>query len=149
MFFLFFTAVISLLITSLAIYLLCKHKKLSILEAKSCPTASKRSRGSNNTGRVHYRMQNSELYNFGINCYNFQSIDVSSSTLQKMKAVQGACMFSNAVKIIIFILDVQYYVPVKLCKTAESIHLFKISGMIKPENVKLNQNYIWDTIEMD
>ena len=26
------------------------------------------------------------------------------------------CMFSNAVKIIIFILDVQYYVPIKLCK---------------------------------
>ena len=35
------------------------------------------------------------------------------------------CMFSNAVKIMIFISDVQYYVPIKLCKTAGSIHLFK------------------------
>ena len=44
-------------------------------------------------------------------------------------------MFSNAVKIMIFISDVQYYVPIKLCETAGSIHLFNIT---KPENVKLN-----------
>ena len=58
-------------------------------------------------------------------------------------------MFSNAVKIMIFILDVQYYVPMKLCKTAGSMHLFKITGTLKPENVKLNSNYIWHTLEMD
>ena len=28
--------------------------------------------------------------------------------------------------------------PIKLCKTAESIHLFKIIGTLKPENMKLN-----------
>ena len=58
-------------------------------------------------------------------------------------------MFSNAVKIMIFISDVQYYVPIKLYKTAGSIHLFKIIGMLKPENIKLNRNYIWDTLEID
>ena len=47
-------------------------------------------------------------------------------------------MFSNVVKIMIFILDVQYYVPVKLCKTAGSIHLLKMTGTIKSENVKLH-----------
>ena len=55
---------------------------------------------------------------------------------------------SNAVKII-FISDVQYYVPIKSCKTAGSIRLFKITGTLKPENEKLNQNYIWDTLEID
>ena len=58
-------------------------------------------------------------------------------------------MFSNAVKIMIFISDVQYYVLIKLCKTAGSIHLFKITGMLMPENEKLNQNHIWDTLEID
>ena len=58
-------------------------------------------------------------------------------------------MFSNAVKIMIFISDVQYYVPIKLCKTAGSIHLFKSMSMLKPENIKLNKNYIWDTLEID
>ena len=49
----------------------------------------------------------------------------------------------------IFISEVQYYVPIKLCKTAGSIHLFKIIGTLKPENIKINKNYIWDTLEMD
>ena len=34
-------------------------------------------------------------------------------------------------------------------QTAGSIHLFKIRGMLKPGNVKLNRNYIWDTLEID
>ena len=59
------------------------------------------------------------------------------------------CTFSNAVKIMIFISDVQYFIPIKLCKAAGSIHLFKIIGTLKPENIKLNKNYIWDTLEID
>ena len=47
-------------------------------------------------------------------------------------------MSSNAVKIMVFISDVQNYIPIKLCKTAGSIHLFKITGMIKTEHIKLN-----------
>ena len=48
-------------------------------------------------------------------------------------------MFSNAVKIMIFISDVQNYIPVKLCKTAGGIHLFKTLGMLKAENIKLKK----------
>ena len=58
-------------------------------------------------------------------------------------------MFSNAVKIMICISDLQCYVPIKLCKTAGIIHLFKVTGKLNSENVKLNQNYIWDTLEID
>ena len=67
---------------------------------------------------------------------------------RKLKLCRGH-MFSNTVKIMIFILDVQYYVPIKLCKTAGNIHLFKIRGTIKPQNDKVNQNYIWDTLEIE
>ena len=67
---------------------------------------------------------------------------------RKSKFCRG-CKFSNAVKIMIFISDVQYYVPIKLFKTAGSIHLFKIIGMLKPENIKVNRNYILDTLEID
>ena len=49
----------------------------------------------------------------------------------------------------VFISDVQNYIPIKLCKTTGSIHLFKITGTLKAENVKLNNNYIWDTLEID
>ena len=39
-------------------------------------------------------------------------------------------LFSNVVKIMLFISDVQNYVLVRLCKTAGSIHLFKITGRL-------------------
>ena len=48
----------------------------------------------------------------------------------------------NVVKIMFFISDVQYYIPVKQCKTAGRIHLFKITGKLTPDKVKLNKHYI-------
>ena len=57
--------------------------------------------------------------------------------------------FSNVVKIMMFISDMQNYVPIKLCKTAGSIHLFKIRDTLKPENIKLYKNYLWDMMEID
>ena len=67
---------------------------------------------------------------------------------RKSKWCRG-CMFSKAVKMVIFISDVQYYVPLKLCKTVGSIHLFKITGMPNSEYIKLNKNYVWGTLEID
>ena len=67
---------------------------------------------------------------------------------RKSKFCRG-CMLSNAVKIMVFTSDVGNYIPIKLCKTAGSINLFKIKGTLKTENIKLKKNYIWDTLEID
>ena len=68
--------------------------------------------------------------------------------LRKLKLFRGY-LFSNAVKITLFISDTKYYVPIKLCKTAGSIHLFMITGTLTSENVKLKRNRIRDIIEID
>ena len=49
----------------------------------------------------------------------------------------------------IFICDVQNYIPIKLCKTASSIHLFKITDMLRAKYIKLDKTYLWDTSEID
>ena len=36
-----------------------------------------------------------------------------------------------------------------MCKTAGSIHLFKISGKLMIDQIKLNKHYIWDILEID
>ena len=36
-----------------------------------------------------------------------------------------------------------------MCKTSGSIHLFKIKGTLKSGDIKLNRNYLWDTLEID
>ena len=52
-------------------------------------------------------------------------------------------------KIMLFISDVQNFVPIKLSKTLGSIHLFKIKGILKSSDIKLNKNYLWDTLEIN
>ena len=64
-----------------------------------------------------------------------------------MKNVQRT-LFSNAVMVMLFFSDVNQYVPVKLWKNEESIHLFKILGHLTSDQdwkvvlVTLNGNMI-------
>ena len=57
--------------------------------------------------------------------------------------------YSNTIKIMLFISDIKSYVPIKLCKTSGSIHLFKITGSINKDNVTLHMNILWDILEID
>ena len=57
--------------------------------------------------------------------------------------------FSNVVKIVLFISDVQHYIPIKHCKTSGSLHQFKITGTLTSEEIRLNKNYLWDTLEIN
>ena len=65
------------------------------------------------------------------------------------KVMKGTTILKCSQKIILFMSDVQYYVPIKLCKAAGSIHLFKITGILMPDKVKINKHYIWDILEVD
>ena len=129
---------------TLAIYLLCKHKKLKMLVASLVVHQIKE------VGVATQEEINTEckiLTYISLALTIFGLLMVAILHYRKSKLCRG-CMFSNAVKMI-FISDVQYYVPIKLCKTAGSIHVFKITGTLNSENVKLNRNYIWDTLEID
>ena len=115
-------------------YLLCKHKKLRTLLASLALQQVKE------VGAVTQKEINTEykiLTYISLAVTIFGLVMVAIFDYRKSKKCRG-CMFSNAVTIMIFISDVQYYVPIKLCKTAGSIHLFKIKDTLKPENVKLN-----------
>ena len=135
--FLFTSSIISLTSTTLTIYLLCKHKKITTLiaslvlhQVKEVGTISKETNSECTT-----------LAYIGIILTILSLIIVTFLHYRKSRFCKGHG-FSNAVKVIIFISNVQNYVPIKLCKTAGSIHLFKIIGMLKAENIKLNKNYL-------
>ena len=59
------------------------------------------------------------------------------------------CLFSDNTKILLFISNTHSYVPIKLCRVARSIHLFRIRGRLNPEDVKIKKNWIWDVLEID
>ena len=58
-------------------------------------------------------------------------------------------LFSNNTEILLFISNTHSYVPIKLCRVVESIHLFRRRGRLNLENVKLKKNWIWDVLEID
>ena len=49
----------------------------------------------------------------------------------------------------IFISNVKFYVPIKLCKTLGSIHLFKLMGSLHREDVNLHRNKVWDILDIN
>ena len=132
--FFFITVIISLLATTLTVYLLCKHKKLQTLIASLVLHQFK---------EVGAKMQKE----ISPECRTLVYISLVLTVLglvmvtilhyRKSEFCRG-CTLSNVVKIMVFISDVQNYIPIKLCKTAGSIHLFKITGMLKAQNIKLN-----------
>ena len=58
-------------------------------------------------------------------------------------------LFSNTIKIKLFIVDNQCYITLDLNKVAGNVHLFKLYGMLIKENSTLKKNWIWDVLEID
>ena len=145
----FVIAIISIIASVITIYKICKHNKLRALVTSLALQQVK-----------EVKADDVENLNSKCECTTpFYIILVLSLAIisliifailqvRRIKICRGQ-IFSNVVKIMLFISDVQYYVPVKLCKTTCSIHLFKITGKIMTEKVKLNRHYIWDILEID
>ena len=59
-------------------------------------------------------------------------------------------LFSNTVTVVmLFFSDVIQYIPVKLCKTSGSIHLFKIFGQLTPDQITLERKLLWDVVKIE
>ena len=68
--------------------------------------------------------------------------------LYRMSMFRKYC-YSNTIKTMLFISDIKSYVPIKLCKTSGSIHLFRLTGSINRENITVHKNTLWDMMEID
>ena len=69
-------------------------------------------------------------------------------TTRKCRIFRGH-LFSNVVTVMLFFSDVDHYVPVKLCETVRSIHLFKILRHLTPDQITLKRRLLWDVVQID
>ena len=67
--------------------------------------------------------------------------------LKKNRIFKGR-LFSNTIKIKLFVVNNQCYKPLHLNKLAGSVHL-KLHGILTKENLVLKKNWIWDVLEID
>ena len=127
--FVFTIAIISVIATMIIIYILCKHNKLQTLIA-SLALQQVREVSASTTKKedINYMCDCTSQF-YIILALNIMLIGLVIFTVlqvRRIKLCRGQ-LFSNIVKIMLFISDIQYYVLIKLCKTADSIHLFKIT----------------------
>ena len=128
----FIFLIISLISTTLVIYLVYKHKKIRMLIASLALHHVKEVGATS-------RETNSEcttLAYIGIILRILSLIIVTFLHYRKSRFCKGH-RFSNVVRVMIFISDMQNYALIKLCKTTGSIHQFKIIGMLKSQKHKI------------
>ena len=149
--FVFIIAIISVITTMIIIYVLCKHNKLRTLVVSLALQQVKEVSASTTKKEDKNYMCNCTSKFYIILALSIAIIGLVISVIlqvRRIKLCRGQ-LFSNVVKIMLSISDIQYYILVQICKTAFSIHLFKITGKLTPNKVKLNKHYIWDILEID
>ena len=135
----FTSSIISIISITLVAYLFCKHKHIRTLVAILILHKIKEVEANSDPEETNYECRT--LAYVGIILTVLSLIIVTFLHYRKSRLCKGY-KFSNAAKIMLFISEVQNYVPIKLCKSACSIHLFKIKGTLKSGDIKLNGNYL-------
>ena len=137
--FTFTSSIISMITIILVVYLYCKHKHIRtiitslILHKVKEVEANKPMKQENNECQT--------LAYIGITLTLLSMMIVVLLHYRRLKFCRGY-RFSNVVKIVLFISDVQHYIPVKLTKTSGSPHLFKLTGTLNSEDIKLNKKLL-------
>ena len=146
--FTFTTSIISIVTIMLVIYLFCEHKHIRTIIASLILHKTKEVEANS---KLNSEVNNSEcgtLVYIGMALTILSMAKVIFLHFRKSKLCRGH-RFSNIVKKVLFISDVQNYILIKLCKTSGSIHLFRIQGTLKLGDIKLNRHYLWDTLEIN
>ena len=143
----FTSSIISIITITLVIYLFCKHKHIRTIIASLILHKTKEVEANSNSNPETNNYECKTLAYIGMVLTVLSMITVIFLHYRKSKLCKGY-RFSNVVKIVLFISDVQNYILIKLCKTSGSIHLFAVKGTLKSRDIKLNRNYLWDTLEI-
>ena len=142
--FIFVMAIISVIIVFIVIKLIFKGEKMQALVTNLAMIKGVKAINEKlNTNDKEYWIIIIWL-SFILLCVLFLTIE----KLYRMPMFRKYC-YSNTIKIMIFLSDIKSYVPIKLCKTSGSIHLFKLTGSINKANITLHKNTLWDIMEID
>ena len=146
--FLFIAAILSMIATVVIIHLICRHTKLKALLKGIAfqPVKQTEAIFGNEKEQYHctsqwYTISALTLMIIGLIIYIF--VTAQKCTIFRRR------LYSNTVTVMLFFSDVKQYVPVKLCKTTGSIHLFQIYGQLTTDQITLERKYLWDVIKID
>ena len=144
--FLFVMAIVSLLAVMAIIHLVCRHAKLKALLTGIAFQPVNQAEAATKQAKEYCTAQwylIAALTVLTILLIVYICLSNQKCTLFKRR------LYSNTVTILLFFSDIRQYVPVKLCKSAGSIHLFQLYGQLDPNQIILEKNCLWDMIKID
>ena len=143
--FVFVMAIVSLIMALIMIMLIFKGEKMQALVTSLAMIKGVKAIIEETNNGTNYE------YWIIITWLSLILIDVMFLTIEKLykMPIFRKYRYSNTINIMLFISNIKSYVPIKLCKTLGSIHLFKLTGGMNRENVTLHRNTMWDIIEID
>ena len=132
--FTFTSSIISVITIMLVIHLFCKHKHIRTIIASLILHKTKEVEANSNPNPETNNYECKILAYVGKILTVLSMITVIFLQYRKSKLCRGY-RFSNIVKLVLSILDVQNNILIKLCKTSGSIRLYKIKGTLKPGEI--------------
>ena len=144
---LFTAALMTIIMTLVVIYMVCRQSKLKALVANIALQCTKAVEAADSATR--YCICEPNWYMVGILLIIVLGITYLVMNKIRKSCLFRRCLFTNVTKIMLFISYATTYVPIKLHRIAGSIHLFKIRGRLTIENVRFKRNQIWDILEID
>ena len=144
---LFTAALTTMIIMTVVIYMVCRQSKLKALVANIAFQHVKGIEAADMTDRYCICQTNWNI--LGILLIILLGIIYLVTNKIKKSSLFKGCLFSNVRKVMLFISNTRSYVPLKLCKIAGSIHVFRIRGRLTIEHVRFKRNWIWDVLEID
>ena len=148
--FLFIAAILSMITTAAIVCIVCKHAKLKALLTGIAFLPIKR------TDAIFGSIIENEHCTCDAQWYTIPALALMIIglilfifiTTRKCRIFRGQ-LFSTTVTVMLFFSDVNQYVPIKVCKTMRSIHLFKIFGHLTPDQGTLERKLLWDVVKID
>ena len=141
----FATGILSVILTFLITYMLCRQSKLKSIMANMALQHIKIIEAA-----TIKEMENCdlELIQLLIILNLAMTVLLVLIRIRKSKMFQGH-LFTNMVKINLFLAITQSYVPLELKTAAGNVHLFELRGALAIENLILKKNWIWDVLEVN
>ena len=138
--FLFIATILSMIATAAIIHIACKHAKFKALITDIAFQPIKQAEAIFGNGKEQH---NCTTQWYTIATLTLMIIDLTIyvlATTQKCTIFKRR-LYSNTVTVKLFFSDIKQYVPVKLCKTTGSIHLFLIYGQFTPDQITLERKF--------
>ena len=145
--FLFIAAIISMLAIIAIIHVVCKHVKLKTLLTGTAFQPIKQTEAAvANQIQQHCTTQ---WYAIAALTLMIVLLIIYICLTTRRCTIFKRRLYSNTITIMLFFSDVKLYIPVKMCKSAGSIHLFQIYGQLNSDQIVLEKKCLWDMTRID